>query len=66
MGLKIDVRLQRLSDYPVLLSTVKHGDCPSDGQIRENVGVDVGVDVGVEVLNYRGFTVVWMDSPWIG
>ena len=36
----VDVRLQRLSDYPVFLSTVKHGDCPSDyGQIRENVGL---------------------------
>ena len=33
------VRLQRLSDYPVSLSTVKHGDCPSEhGQIREKVG----------------------------
>ena len=37
---KIDVRLQRLADYPVLLSTVKHGDCPSEcSQIRENVGL---------------------------
>ena len=32
--------MQRLSDYPVFLSTVKHGDCPSEhGQIRENVGL---------------------------
>ena len=40
MGLKIDVRVQRLSDYPVSISTVKHGNCPSEyGQIRENVGL---------------------------
>ena len=35
----MDVRLQRLSDYPVFLGTVKHGDCGSEcGKIRENVG----------------------------
>ena len=40
MGLKLDVRLQRLSDYPVLHSTVKHGECISEqGRIRENVGL---------------------------
>ena len=40
LGLKIDVRVQRLSDYPVSLSTVKHGDCPSvNGQTGENVGL---------------------------
>jgi hypothetical protein len=40
MGLEVRVRVQRLSDYPVSLSTVKHGDCPSEsGQIRENVGL---------------------------
>ena len=40
MGLNIDVRIQRLSDHPVLLSTVKHGDCTSEyGQISENVGL---------------------------
>ena len=33
-------RCQRLSEYPVFLSTVKHGDCTSEcGQIRENVGL---------------------------
>ena len=32
------VRLQRLSDYSVLLSTVKHGICTSEyGQITEVV-----------------------------
>ena len=40
MGLKFDVRLQWLSDYPVRLSTVKHGECISEyGRIRENVGL---------------------------
>ena len=34
------VRLQRLSDYQVFLSTVKHGDCPTEyGLIRGNVGL---------------------------
>ena len=32
--------IQRLSDYPVFLSTVTHGPCASEyGQIRENVGL---------------------------
>ena len=30
MGLKLDVRLQRLLDYPVIHSTVKHGECISE------------------------------------
>ena len=55
MGLKIDVRLQRLSDCPVFLSTVKHGDCPSEcGQIRENVGLLNGWISGVP---FTGITI---------
>ena len=51
VGLTIDVRLQRLSDYPVLHSTVKHGDCISEyGRIRENVGLQ-------RMLDYGGSTV---------
>ena len=30
MAPKVGVRLQRLSNYPVLLSTVKHGDSPQN------------------------------------
>ena len=40
MGLKLDVKSQRLSDYPVLLSTVKHGD-------HNTVGLE-------RMLDYRG------------
>ena len=54
-GLKfiIHVRLQRLSEYPVFLSTVKRGDCPS-------LWLDYRGNVGFlhEVSDYRGYIVV--------
>ena len=53
MGNKKGVGLQRLLDYRVTLSILKHGDYPSEyGQFKENVGLII------ETSDYRGFTVV--------
>ena len=40
--LRTDVRLQRLSDYPVFLSTVEHGECISEaGKISDSEDVEL-------------------------
>ena len=46
-GNQNNVRLQRLSDYPVFLSIIKHGDCLSEYMVRlENVAWSI------EMLEY--------------
>ena len=52
MGLKLDVRLQRLSDYPVLLNTV-------------NMVTEPHKMVGLErMLDYRGSTVLMYERAY--
>ena len=54
------VRLQRLSDYPVFLSTVKHGDCVSGyGQTREVLDYR---DVRLQRFQCKYTYIIWMLS----